>query len=256
MNKKRLAALTLSGMLVVALVVGGATFALFTDSESNEGNTFEAGTLELSTHRHDVPIEGPMFYTHDSDDGRMGTGEWAPRDVNTRAMFIKNTGTLDAKLNRLSAIPEEGTSEVTEEFAEQALVTIAVLDGPGDLAPEVIRQANLFIDETFKGLMSTWWGQNLARVEQEIAAAAREAFLHLQFEIDGHKFYVKDVYTGTLSGLMNGGYPAFENLELPSGETMYMAYTVTLGDHENNNAVQGQEVNFTFKSEFVQSGNN
>lgn len=254
MKKRKLAWLTVSGMLVVALAVSGATLALFTSSASNSGNTFETGNLELSTHRHDVPIEGPMFYTYDSDDGRMGTGEWAPRDINTRAMLIKNTGSLDAKLSRLYAIPE---SENADDFSEQAIVTIAVLDGPGDLAPDVIRLANEAIDREYKDLMSQGWlGRLAGRTVQEFAAEVRKAFLHLQFEVDGHNFFVKDVYTGTLAGLMNNGTSALEDLELPRNRTMYMAYTVTLPDHENNNAVQGQDIRFTFKSEFVQSKNN
>src|SRR5690625_3868316 len=129
MSKKKIATIVVACMAALAVLAGAGTYALFTDSAVNEENTFDSGTLELETHRHDIPIEGPMFYTQDNDDGWMGTGEWAPRDSHTRAMFINNVGTLQGKLAEVQAIPEGNTSDAAA-FAEQASVTIAVFEAP------------------------------------------------------------------------------------------------------------------------------
>lgn len=262
----------ISSVLLLGAAIGGGTYALFTSSAQNTGNTFAAGTLSLSTHRNDVPIEGPMFYTNDSDAGRMGTGFWAPKDTHTRAMLIKNTGTLDAKLTDLIAIPE-GTSEQQANalaFGEQAMVTVAALATPNGITINAadIDRINLEADRAFKALISgNRFTQALARSGQEAFAIAREFWLNWTYELDSNGntvlVSVSDVYVGSLKDLYNGGSgrdAVLPNLVLPAKKTMHLAYNVSFLDDAgtgfDNDALQGKAVNFMFQNNFEQVKNN
>lgn len=253
MRKKQLLMTSLSMMLVMVLAVGAGTYALFTSTDVNQNNVFKSGTLELSSHRHDVPISGPMFYTNAGDnEGWMETGLWAPKDRHTRAMLIKNTGSLEGKLDEVIAIPESDPV-MARTFGEQAYVTIAVLDGPfSDWTPEAIRLLNVAQDNAYAEGMSFWLTQPATRTFADLAAAVREA---LQREIFNSGIIVKDVFVGQLDELMDGS-SAFNEVLIAPDQTIYMGYTVDFLDHTNNNAVQGQEIKFTFKSTFVQTANN
>ncbi|WP_158244605.1 hypothetical protein, partial [Pseudomonas sp. GP01-A3] len=74
-----------------------------------------------SEHRHDIPIEGPMFYTNDTSGGKMGTGLWQPLDSHTRGMFYKNDGNVDAMLGSIKA---DYTGTDAQNFAQQSVVTL------------------------------------------------------------------------------------------------------------------------------------
>lgn len=119
-SKQKLALLSVTGMLVLGLTVGGATYAIFTDSASGANNRLTTGTINLTQERDlGDRIPGPMFYTSTSDPsgifptdtaraiGRYFGGEalggWAPGDRAIRAMNLYNRGTLDAKVTKLMA---------------------------------------------------------------------------------------------------------------------------------------------------------
>src|SRR5690242_3697310 len=126
-KKKKLMAMSLSGLLGLGLAVGGATFALFSSTASNNNNQFMAGTLHISSNRDDVPTVGPMFYTENSTNtpGINPTSVWAPGDKNTRGLFLKNDGTLPAKLKSISISDVSGSTHVINmKFAQKAKVII------------------------------------------------------------------------------------------------------------------------------------
>lgn len=121
MNKQKKWALAgLAGVLSLGLAVGGATYALFTDNESNTNNA-RAGTVVLYQERDmGDTIPGPMFYPdswdptgafpYDTNEnapfqppGGESIGGWAPGDRVTRAMNLYNQGTLDAVVKRVRA---------------------------------------------------------------------------------------------------------------------------------------------------------
>lgn len=69
-------------MLMIALVaalVGGATFALFTDTTTNADNTFAAGTVDISA--------GAQTYT-------VAINNMAPGDSIPGSFVVKNEGSL------------------------------------------------------------------------------------------------------------------------------------------------------------------
>ncbi|AIQ44767.1 hypothetical protein R70723_01745 [Paenibacillus sp. FSL R7-0273] len=274
MKKKKLLITALSSVVLLCAAIGGGTYALFTSSAQNTGNTVTSGTLTLSTHRYDVPVEGPMFYTNDTDAGRMGTGLWAPKDSHTRAMMIKNTGTLDAKLTDLIALPEgtEGQKADALAFGEQAMVAVAALATPDGvtLNTEDVNKVNEAVDQTFKTFIK--YLPNSARTAQSVFADARELLLNTTYQVlsggSPVNVSIKDAYVGSLKDLYNSGAgkdAILPNLVLPAKKTMHLVYNVTFLDDAtvsvggaaiDNDVIQGKVVNFTFKNTFEQVKNN
>jgi predicted ribosomally synthesized peptide with SipW-like signal peptide len=119
--KRKLALMTASGMVGVSLIIGGATYAIFSDSASNTSNTVTAGTINLDQERDSGDnVPGPMFYSVQSNDseppglypydGEPGValggeipGGWAPGDTVIRAMNLYNRGSLTAKVTKVKA---------------------------------------------------------------------------------------------------------------------------------------------------------
>jgi predicted ribosomally synthesized peptide with SipW-like signal peptide len=141
--------LVLSAVLTVTvcLLVGGATFAYFTDQASNTGNTFTAGTVDI-TARRDMgdPLPGPMFYTT-LEEGKTPTGGvpnwptglWHPGKSEIRTLIVENTGSLDAYLDGLSAVISNiDDPAIAQEFAgemdvlvkQQTAPSLVLYDGP------------------------------------------------------------------------------------------------------------------------------
>jgi spore coat-associated protein N len=271
--------MTKRGLLVTALfytfllgtVISCNAYVFLSDYPQSLTHTFKTGTLTLSAHRSDVPIEGPMFYTIDSDAGQMETGLWAPRDSRTRAMLIKNTGTVDAQLKALIAIPQ-GTAEQQAdalEFGHQALVTVAALvtsDGQ-TLDLSLIDEMNRKVDKAFKDFLEENSLRGTAQTGQKLIAAARNFWLTWTYRVEFNnrsvEVRVSNVYVGSLKDLYNNGIGCnaiLPNLILSAGKTMHLAYNVTFLDDEGqtfvNNNIQGKVVNFKFKNTFEQVKNN
>ncbi|GLV13116.1 hypothetical protein Heshes_08000 [Alicyclobacillus hesperidum] len=140
MNVKiKLAAASAAGLLSMAGLVGYGTYAMFNAHAAKTGNTFTAGTLQITPERDDVPQMGPMFYSSSNTfmSGVIPTGVWAPGDQNTRGLFLENNGSLAGQLTTLTATladpngnPLSSTSADTVDykhdllFANQANVII------------------------------------------------------------------------------------------------------------------------------------
>jgi predicted ribosomally synthesized peptide with SipW-like signal peptide len=81
--KKKMGAALVSTALGAALI-GGGTFALFTDSAQNTGNTFAAGTLEISLDKPD----GTKYFD---------ISNIAPGDSGSATVTVKNEGSLELR---------------------------------------------------------------------------------------------------------------------------------------------------------------
>ncbi|MGG0939556.1 SipW-dependent-type signal peptide-containing protein [Brevibacillus centrosporus] len=266
---KKIAVLAVAAVLAVGGSIGSATYALFTSEAQNTNNSFKSGTLSLSTHHHDVPVEGPMFYQNDSEKGQMGTGYWAPRDSHTRAMFIKNTGSLDAKLTHIIAKPE-GNREDALKFGEQAMVTVASFKTSNGKALDATaaKKINEEADKEFKKLINgKFWERVIAVGLQAAAAEVREDLLEWTYRVNSSgesvTVGISDIYIGSLKDLYNGGAgqdTEVPNLILPAGQTMQLSYTVTFlddaGQTFKNNDIRGTTVNFGFVNQFEQVKHN
>lgn len=74
-----------ASMLVIALaaaLVGGATMALFTDQDTNEGNVFTAGTVDIEAGETSIIV---------------GADNMAPGDTVTGSFVVTNVGTLELR---------------------------------------------------------------------------------------------------------------------------------------------------------------
>ncbi|WP_453995043.1 TasA family protein [Bacillus nitroreducens] len=264
LSKKKMATIAATGMVTVGLLVGGASFALFTDTEANSGNNFKAGTLTLDSHRHDVPITGPMFYVNSDDAGRMGTGLWAPLDSHSRSMFIKNTGSLDGELTRIFASSASGDEAAM--FAEQALVSVMVYETGGVALDENAHMAlNKAASDYFnREINATGFGSDfrkeLARGIQYAEAFIRQVALDFKYSVnvDGTPVNVSvtDVYVGSLKDMYSSAGVGPTKIVLPAGQALELGFTVTLLDDKNqtfdNNDIKDISPVYEFKTVFSQ----
>lgn len=294
--KVKLAMSSIAGLLGIAGITGGATYAFLTGHASNNSNMFTAGKLSLSATRNDIPLNGPMFYTDNSSlqasgGGLLGTGYWVPGDIKTRGMFIQNTGDVDGKLTNLIALPQNSSGTVVSStstgsdlttyqndmaFADEAMVTIQVWQrNAGDdtisandfnawlhnINSDYERDLNLANIPFLKG------GATFAAVANQMEGAGAAGLLDgtaydLYHDGKGDVTPVA-VWTGPLSQLIGnqGGLnvPAsLTDVTLAGGHSMFMTYTVSLPDlgAANNNLNGLGGTYFGFESDFSQAANN
>ncbi|WP_088553414.1 TasA family protein [Calderihabitans maritimus] len=118
---------------MISLLAGRATFAIFSDSASND-STFSAGTVSINANRNDGdPVPGPMFYVT-SEQGRTYDGRfpginttdvWAPGDYHSRTLNVTNDGSLAVKITQLGAtVRGINDPTVLAEFLNKMLVTV------------------------------------------------------------------------------------------------------------------------------------
>ena len=81
MQKKLLAGMSV--LILLAALVGGATMALFTDSVTNAGNAFTAGTVDIEV--GEVPTVPVHVYN------------MAPGDTYNGSFTVRNAGTLELR---------------------------------------------------------------------------------------------------------------------------------------------------------------
>jgi len=114
-------------MALVALLIGGGTYAYFSDTETSTGNTFTAGTLDLTVGSADPTTEKIAFNSLKPGDTSGDVG------VTPIAWEIKNTGTINGNLTiECGAITnnENGLTEPEEEAGDT--------DAPGELGANLL----------------------------------------------------------------------------------------------------------------------
>lgn len=274
--KKRMALSMLASTLAFAGLVGAGTYAYFNDTETSNGNKVQAGTLEMTGFRNDIPIEGPMFYTSDGfgpdDAGVLGTGLWQPGDTHTRGMFIRNDGTLNAKLNKLFA---EAQNADAQAFAEQAHTTIAVFEPDSNVFlsidsseyADLVEAIDQFYQTTFDDLMESMFPfhddmeleelkEAIKQVHGEVKKLLMEQSFRVDVDGDPVNVNVKHVFQDQLSNLVGNTDLVDPELQyvVEPGKSLFFGYTVSFDDltPEENNPLQGKEVKFNFATEFVQ----
>lgn len=142
--KAKLLLLVLTVVLAFALA-GGATMAWFTDTATNAGNTFTAGTVDIYAHRTlGDPIPGPMFYTTVAEGTVVpgqpphnSTGLWWPGRMVARNLSVRNPGSLQVRLHQVSAeitsingAPPTANPALAASFAAKMHVKIYVAGHP------------------------------------------------------------------------------------------------------------------------------
>lgn len=286
--KKKLMTMSLTGIAGLGLLVGGSTFALFSSSATNANNQFTAGTLHVSSNRDDVPNIGPMFYTYATPgaQGTLPTGLWAPGDINTRGLFLKNDGSLQARLTTLSAkAADENGNVITSgqkfnddmKFAQQASVKVWQLQW---FDPSGMRGKWLQLDGSEMDLLMNIvnggyaaWAKihpgadpstDPSLIDQIISAENQYLLDHIN-DIKGvlaNPYYqdgtvkVTKLTVSKLSQLINQKADVTNfDIRTDPGEAQLLAFTVELPLSTDNN-YQGISANYNFGTDWVQTAHN
>jgi spore coat-associated protein N len=283
MNKRKKVALyAASSLLATSLVVGGASFALFKSSATNGPNLGTAGTVEITAKRNDVPNNGPMFYTESVAGavGGMPTGLWAPGDAHTRGLFLKNEGTLEAKLATITATAADSNGNPITAgaqyddnmlFAQQAKVKIWEIQEVDPLigmrvSPQEMDMLMGFINEAYE----MWLAANpTADLSQQNMVSslltAVNAYLYEELSqrndtFENDQFKVVKMHDRKLNRLAGQPYDASSfNIKLAPGEVSLLGFTVEMEKNPQNvdkNSMQGKTVYFNFGTDWVQTRNN
>jgi spore coat-associated protein N len=289
--KKKIGLYTATGMVGISLIIGGSTFALFTDSASNTNNTFKAGTLDVTAERDDVPNYGPMFYTNSPDNGNvvgaMPTGYWAPGDKHTRALFLENTGSLEAKLKSVSIIPTNSTNtEVNASstgndlaayndavtFGKQADVIIWNIKRAGFLPPLSPSDMDV-VNEGLTYAYEQWilLNPNFSFLDDQQKAEALN-FINSAFlawintrgnDTNSIVGNIDNMHKVKLENLLSTPFNASPfGISIEAGESAMLGFTVDFlknppaGSGLDPNSMQGKNVYLTFKTDWEQADNN
>lgn len=283
--KKKLMAMSLTGIVGLGLTVGGGTFALFTSSATNTGNTFTAGKLIMTAKRDDVPNVGPMFYTSTSPgaQGTLPTGLWAPGDKNTRGLFLKNDGSLQARLTTLTAKAADASGNVLTsgsnydadvKFAQQAGVKIWQVQWFNPLGQIV---PWLTLNSTQMDSIMEYVNQGYAAWAQAHPGAdpATDPSIVDQIVEYVNQYLLDHINSITASGTYTDGtvkVTKLTNMKLSElinqskdvknfdirtspGESQLLAFTVEL-PRLTDNTYQGISANFNFGTDWVQTAHN
>lgn len=123
--KKKIALAMISTAMGAALV-GAGSFALFTDSATNAGNNFTAGTVDITDVTGGAALSTTAFI-----------GNLAPGDAENATLTIRNDGSLDAWV-RISSATNNGNGNfgdgVGDLFEGPTPLTISY-DGGAVLVP-------------------------------------------------------------------------------------------------------------------------
>jgi|GEM_PF-2699322 len=84
---KKILGLLIAALLIIAMV-GGGTWAYFSDTETSTSNTLIAGTLDLGLSNTDNMSTGSTTATWTSTN-------WKPGDTKNGTLYISNSGTID-----------------------------------------------------------------------------------------------------------------------------------------------------------------
>jgi hypothetical protein len=137
---KKLALYAFVLVLMLSAAVTSATSALYTSSDSNDGNSFDSGTLVISQQRNnDSVTTSPMFYGDPTkgvnaytEIGMESVGGMAPGDRIKRSLVLTNNGSLDGKVTKLFANVTSGdTNPGYKEFTRKLNVKVIKVNNRG-----------------------------------------------------------------------------------------------------------------------------
>lgn len=107
--------IALLGVLLVAALAGAGTFAYFSDTETSSGNTFTAGTVDISL---DGSASGGEAY--------FSVGNMAPGDTVTKYVEVRNDGSLDLLFRAYVDNVTKDTPVGADTFSDQLQVTVTL----------------------------------------------------------------------------------------------------------------------------------
>ncbi|MBU7005674.1 TasA family protein [Phosphitispora fastidiosa] len=118
MKKRIMMSLMIIGL--VSALVGGATFAWFTDTAANEGNTFTAGELDINlTDGDDAAFSGAIYEV-----GTDGVGIAPGWNGDTKTIKLTNDGTLPLMWRGYVTVDADGTNDIALKNAMRFTVSV------------------------------------------------------------------------------------------------------------------------------------
>lgn len=205
-------AISLGIIGVVAAIVIGATTAYFSDTETSTGNTFTAGTLDLTLEESDgVPITLTNMAPGDSASGTItvqnsGTGSMAGKLYAT-SNYVESDG------GDTSAPDGEGINMTEDEVAKMLLITDFTADGDNILSqiPDVDDDGRITVydmvnditglslsDYSSPGRLETWYSYD----DNMISGGSHDYSLTVEFDSSADNRYQGDGITLTFTFLL------------------------------------------------------
>jgi spore coat-associated protein N len=201
----------------------------------------------------------------------MPTGFWAPSDKHTRGLFLKYTGSLEAKLATLKVLPTDASGTVQSTgaqyyddvlFANQARVKIWDIkkyDPSGGTVPYADmspRDMDLIMD-----LINDVYSANPGADDRTLLNAVNEQMLTELNRGDVSHFQVDKMYDRALIDLVNAPLDVHSvGITVAPGDAGLLAFTVEFDKNPNvgvdPNAMQDKSVYFNFGTDWTQARNN
>ncbi|CAM4210078.1 TasA family protein [Paenibacillus typhae] len=92
-NLKKTMAMAMATTALGATLIAGGSFAIFTSSVQNTGNTFAAGELKIGLDKEDT--NGAKYFTLEN---------WAPGDSDIQRVVVTNKGSLELRYDLTLAV--------------------------------------------------------------------------------------------------------------------------------------------------------
>ena len=175
---KKILGLTIAALLVMALV-GGGTWAYFSDVETSTGNILTAGTLDLGlSNTAATTPDGSVTATWN-----VSAGDWAPGDTVEATLYVYNGGSID--MTQLTVALSYGA------ITDGTPAGVTVPGGVTDLLDKMITATTVEWGPTGSLLpIANWTSQpldtiaGLAAEDLGILGAGVENELHIIFTFD------------------------------------------------------------------------
>ena len=107
--KKTKKSLLFSGLALMmsALLLVGTTFAWFTDSVTNKGNTIQSGELQMEVYWFKWDVNEGKFVQTTMDNAKMSAENWEPGQSNAILMRLDNVGSLTSQVKLSFDVTED-----------------------------------------------------------------------------------------------------------------------------------------------------
>ncbi len=126
MSMKKKIGGALLGTALGAALIGGGTFAIFTDTATNAQNTFTSGTIDINL------TDGTYTGTYHVD-----ITDLAPGDSGSKTVTVSNDGTLELRYDITSTLAgalasDDPNGNAVEEDGENNPLTVTLKDSDGN----------------------------------------------------------------------------------------------------------------------------
>ncbi|TET44414.1 MAG: hypothetical protein E3J66_00845 [Dehalococcoidia bacterium] len=114
--------MSLFTIAIVAALIGGGVVAVFTDTDSSNPNTFQAGTLDIVVTTSGACSDGGKVTVQSNS---VAFANLAPGDSGSITWTVTNTGSLDGNI----LVEQSLTNDTGELDDEMILISTCTIDG-------------------------------------------------------------------------------------------------------------------------------